>query len=121
MDLYRLALGVLGVWRVTHLLQAEDGPWHLVVRLRRSAGPGFWGELLDCFYCLSLWTGGGFAWVLGRNRRERVLLWPALSAGALILERVLPDAAAYHEEGDHDVLWERATTATAIGIDPPTR
>lgn len=121
MELYRLALGVLGVWRVTHLLQAEDGPWRLVARLRRSAGSGLWGELLDCFYCLSLWTAGGFARALGRDRRERVLLWPALSAGALILERVLPDAAEYVEEGESGVLWERTTTAKPIEIDRPTR
>ena len=55
MKFYWLVLGVLCVWRVTHLLHAEDGPWDLLVRLRRGVGNGFWGGLLDCFYCLSLW------------------------------------------------------------------
>lgn len=54
MRFYWLILGILGVWRITHLLHAEDGPWDLVVRLRRRAGTGFWASLLDCFYCLSL-------------------------------------------------------------------
>ena len=46
MEFYWLVLGILCVWRVTHLLNAEDGPWELVVHLRRLAGPGFWGKLL---------------------------------------------------------------------------
>ena len=41
MSYYWLVLGSLCVWRVTHLLHAEDGPWDLVVRLRRLAGAGF--------------------------------------------------------------------------------
>jgi hypothetical protein len=103
----RLVIAVLGVWRVTHLLQAEDGPWDLVVRLRRRAGPGFWGGLLDCFHCLSLWTGAVFAFAVGRNNRERATLWPALSAGAVLLERITTPPAAYIEDrGDEDVLWE---------------
>lgn len=51
-----VTLSLLCVWRITHLLQAEDGPWDLLVRFRRMAGSGFVGELLDCFYCLSLWV-----------------------------------------------------------------
>ena len=52
---YWLILGVLTVWRITHFLQAEDGPWDIVIRLRRFVGEGLWGRLLDCFYCLSVW------------------------------------------------------------------
>lgn len=84
---YWLLLGILCVWRVTHLLHAEDGPWRLVVRLRQCAGDGFWGELLDCFYCLSLWIAAPLAIVLGSTVRQRALLWPALSAAAILLER----------------------------------
>ncbi len=88
MELYWLVLGVLGVWRLTHLLFAEDGPWEVVIRLRRRAGTGFWGSLLDCFYCLSLWVAAPFALLLGSGWKERLLLWPALSAGAILVERV---------------------------------
>jgi hypothetical protein len=87
-DLYRLVLGVLVVWRVTHLLFAEDGPWDAVIRLRRRAGAGVWGTLLDCFYCLSLWIAAPLALLLGAGWVERLLLWPALSAGAILLERL---------------------------------
>lgn len=88
MTFYWLLLGTLCVWRITHLLSAEDGPWDVVVHVRRRAGTGFWGRLLDCFYCLSLWVAVPFAFFLGDSPSERLLLWPALSAGAILLERL---------------------------------
>jgi hypothetical protein len=71
---YLLILGTLAVWRVTHLLNTEDGPWDLSFRLRRLAGNDFFGGLLDCFYCLSLWTSAPLAYIIGNNFAERVLL-----------------------------------------------
>ncbi|MDO8636358.1 MAG: DUF1360 domain-containing protein [Dehalococcoidia bacterium] len=88
MPFYWLLLGILGVWRVVHLLYAEDGPWDLFVRLRQLAGESFWGKLLDCFYCLSIWIAVPFALLLGDDWKQRLLLWPAISAGAILLERV---------------------------------
>jgi hypothetical protein len=87
MSFYRLALGILGVWRLTHLFQAEDGPCDLMARLRLAAGTGFFGALLDCFGCTSLWVAVPFALCLGDGVAHRLLLWPALSAGAFLLER----------------------------------
>ncbi len=80
-------IGTLFVWRATHLLNAEDGPWQIVVRLRRLAGVGFFGQLMDCFYCLSVWVAAPLALFLGKKWDDRLLLWPALSAGAILLER----------------------------------
>jgi len=94
MEFYWLTLGVLSVWRVTHLLNAEDGPWNLVARLRRRAGTGFWADLLDCFYCLSVWIAVPLAYFIGRSWLERLLLWLALTAGAILLERLVPDRTA---------------------------
>lgn len=88
MDFYRLVIGVLVVWRITHLLVAEDGPWDIVILLRRQAGAGFWGKLLDCFNCLSLWVAAPLALLLGGGWAGRLLLWPALSSGAILLERL---------------------------------
>jgi len=89
MQFYRLVLGVLAVWGITHLLHAEDGPWDLVVHLRRSAGDGFWGKLLDCFYCLScLWVAAPVGIMLGSTWWKRALLWPSLSAGGCLLQRI---------------------------------
>lgn len=89
MRFYWLALGILGVWRITHLFAAEDGPWDTVARLRRLAGAGFWGGLLDCFYCLSLWLSAPLALFIGESWGERLLLWPALSGGAILLDRLI--------------------------------
>ena len=88
MPLAWVPIAILGVWRITHLLAAEDGPFDAVVRLRRAAGDGFWGSLLDCFYCLSLWVALPLAVAVGERWLERALLWPALSAGAILLERL---------------------------------
>ena len=95
-DFYRLLLGVLCVWRVTHLFGAEDGPWDVMVRLRRAAGDGFAGRLLDCFYCLSLWVSIPVAWVIGKVFVERLLMWLAFSAGAIVLERLTQVGDSLH-------------------------
>jgi hypothetical protein len=100
MRFYLLVLGILAVWRLTHLLVAEDGPWDAVVRLRGRAGAGFWGRLLDCFYCLSLWIAAPFALLVGVGWRERLLLWPALSAGAILLERITSPARGAQHGGE---------------------
>jgi hypothetical protein len=88
MQFYWLTLGVLAVWRITHLLQAEDGPWNIVVRFRSLFGNGQIGTLLDCFYCLSLWISIPFALWLGESWEERTLLWLGFSAGAIFVERI---------------------------------
>ncbi len=76
---YWLLLGILGVWRTTHLLHAEDGPWNLLDKLRALMGRTLLGQLFDCFYCLSLWIAAPFALAYGR----RVEGAPAALAGAL--------------------------------------
>lgn len=81
-------LGILAVWRITHLLWAEDGPWDGVVRLRQRAGSGFWGQLMDCFYCLSLWVALPLVLLLAPDWKTLLLAWPALSGGAILLERL---------------------------------
>lgn len=108
-------LGILGVWRITHLLHAEEGPGQVVVKLRRAAGDGVLGQAMDCFQCLSLWIAAPFAVLIGQGWLERTLLWPALSAGAIalevILQRLKPAGVHYFEdepeqEKSHVQLWE---------------
>jgi hypothetical protein len=82
-----LAVGGAAVWRVTHLLHAEDGPWDAFARLRRFVGKGGWGKMLECFYCLSVWVAPPFAAAIGVDWKARLLLWPALSGAAILLER----------------------------------
>ena len=80
---------MLAVWRVTHLFQAEDGPFDLIVRLRQAVGNSFLGSLMDCFYCLSLWVALPPALYLGGTGFEKALQWLALSAGAIIVQNLL--------------------------------
>ena len=84
---YWLTLGILGIWLVTHLVAAEDGPWDSVARVRLTLADSVLGRLFDCFYCLSLWVAAPFAWALGAGLKESVLLWLAMSGGAILLER----------------------------------
>ena len=121
---HRFFLGILSVWRITHLFHAEDGPWDLVVRLRRRAGEGFWGQLLDCFYCLSVWVAAPLALLLGDGLSERILLWPALSAGAILLERITgpgyddsPAPFLEDSEDEHAMLWQKEVSGRHDGPD----
>lgn len=102
-------IGALAVWRVTHLLHAEDGPGEVFLRLRDAAGDGFFGRLLGCFYCLSLWVALPVAPWLAAGWVDRGLTWLALSAAAILLHRLVPPpAAAWVEDppapGAPDVL-----------------
>jgi hypothetical protein len=102
MNVFEFVLAVLALWRVTHLISAEDGPFNAIARLRKAAGRGFWGSLLDCFYCLSLWIAIPLALWLGSSWKQRVIVWLALSAAAILInriaDRIAPDAPIYFEE-----------------------
>jgi len=82
------AVASLATWRVTHLLAEEDGPAEAMVRLRLRAGESWAGELLDCFYCLSIWVAAPIAAVTAPRRRDVPLTWLALSGVACLLEQV---------------------------------
>ncbi len=81
-------VSVLAVWRVTHLLVVEDGPWNVFERIRNGGKAIGLERLLLCFYCASVWVAVPFALIVTRDWRALVLLIPALSGGAILLERV---------------------------------
>ena len=83
----RFAVASLATWRIAHLLAYEDGPGHLLVRLRAWLSHSFWGKLMDCFNCLSLWVALLFAPVVTFRLPEAALIWVALSGAACLLER----------------------------------
>jgi len=105
-----LAVGAAAVWRISHLLHAEDGPWDILARLRKLAGNGALGKMLDCFYCVSVWVALPMALALSAAWKERLLLWPALSGAAILLERATTRPqqtaawAVVHEETEQPVL-----------------
>ena len=92
-------LCTLAVWRISHLLAQEDGPFDVVFRLRSKVGQGFFGTLLDCFLCLSLWVALPFAVLSGDTLIDRIVAWLALSGGASILFLVTGRKAESHHGG----------------------
>lgn len=102
MDKFYFVIVCLAVWRLTHLLSKEDGPWDIIYKLRKAAGAGFFGSLLDCFYCLSIWIALPFGLWLGLFWWQKILYWLAASGAACLLEQAttnkknnMPD---YHED-----------------------
>jgi hypothetical protein len=87
-DWFWLVNSALAVWRLTHLLAAEDGPWDVIVRFRRRLGTGVWGRLMDCFECLSLWISIPFALLLADGLTKRLIIWLSLSGAACLAERL---------------------------------
>lgn len=95
-----LLLLTLATWRMTHLLVYEDGPWHLVARLRYALGVRYdahshayadtmFGKLLLCVWCASLWVGVALTllYLLLPPWLWQSVSFPlAFSAGACLLE-----------------------------------
>ena len=79
---------VVVVWRLTHLISAEDGPFDLIIKFRKLLGNSFLGGLMDCFYCLSIWIGLLAACYAGSNLQEIFLLTLYYSGVSIMLERL---------------------------------
>lgn len=64
----------LATWRVSHLVTQEDGPFDIFIIVREKIGriehdddgqvvmipETFFGKLLSCVWCLSVWIATGF-------------------------------------------------------------
>ncbi|HEU5048414.1 MAG TPA: DUF1360 domain-containing protein [Rickettsiales bacterium] len=81
-------LCALAVWRLSHFLVAEDGPWDIVIRLRASLGNSMMGQIMDCFYCTSIWIAIPFTLLIARSFISGFILWLALSGAACLLEQM---------------------------------
>lgn len=94
---FLLALIVLTTWRVTHLITDDQIP--LIARPRewivRRNPDGALAYLVECTYCVSVYTGAlaAFAlWALaGVSSTEAWFAWPALGATTVALEKGLGD------------------------------
>ena len=96
-ELEKYLILVVAVWRLTHLFSAEDGPFDLIIKLRKALGSSFLGKLMDCFYCLSLWVAAPLAPFVGRGALEAVFVWLALSGAACLLERATAAPVTFHQ------------------------
>jgi hypothetical protein len=88
---FLLTIALLATWRLSHLLANEDGPGAIIFRLRAHLGTSFFGALIDCFGCVSIWVAVPFAFFVTRQPLELVVVWLALSGGAMLLERLNPE------------------------------
>lgn len=96
---FGFVVALLATWRLCHLVAHEDGPFDVIVRLRRRAGQGQWGRLMDCPYCLSLWFAVPFAFWLGRGGTHVAVLWLGLSGGSCLVEHVAAVLRAHARPG----------------------
>jgi Protein of unknown function (DUF1360) len=96
----RFVVAALAAWRLTHLIAKEDGPADVIVRVRARLGDGIAGQLLDCFYCLSLWVAAPMALMVCRDPLEWLVTWIALSGAACLFERMTDDDAQRKAVGD---------------------
>jgi len=101
--IFYFVLSILAVWRITHLFGKEDGPFDIIFLIRKKAGAGFFGSLLDCFYCLSIWIALPFGIWLGTTLWLKILVWLALSGAACLLEQATTKnnsdkTPTYHED-----------------------
>lgn len=78
---------ILAVWRLTHLIQAEDGPFDVIFHIRKFVGDGFFGKLMDCFYCVSVWVAFVPAFYYGIGIYKMILCL-SFSGGAILLEKL---------------------------------
>jgi hypothetical protein len=99
--IFRFFLAALAAWRLAFLIAREDGPWRLFARLRERLTPGILGELFSCVKCLGFWFSIPFAFFVGGNWVELVIIWLALSGvTALIDEWTRPPFEWKEDEGD---------------------
>ena len=112
---FQFAIAVLATWRLAHLVAHEDGPFDAVVAVRRFAGSGKFGRLMDCPYCLSLWIAAPFAWYMADELVFGVMLWLAISGGACLLERAV--AAREFRDGAVDIASAASEAGPASSAD----
>lgn len=105
----RFVVAILATWRLTHLLAKEDGPWDIFVRIRDRLGEGFWGSLMDCFKCLSIWIAAPLAFFVGGSVIEIIVSWLAISGGAILLEEHIREPFEFELGGEEDGMLRPET------------
>jgi hypothetical protein len=93
MTMFLVVMSMLAVWRVTHMLQNEDGPDAIFARLQAWAARqpekiGSFPQGFLCFNCLSVWISFLPALALQNSLHEFFIYLFAISAGAMIIDTV---------------------------------
>ena len=94
---------ILACWRLTSLLVQENGPFKIFAKFRHLIGvkivkgsstpygTNVVAEMMSCLWCCSMWVGATLiiAYVFDPALTVLASLPFALSAGAIIVERIL--------------------------------
>jgi len=87
-EIVKYLVFVIVVWRLTHFITSEDGPFDIIIKLRKLLGNTLFGKLMDCFYCLSIWFGLACALYAGNNIIEIIILCIYYSGSAILIEKL---------------------------------
>jgi hypothetical protein len=87
-------LALLGVYRLSHMIAIEDGPFDAFAEMRGKAGQRHWiGRGLHCPLCISFWLALGMAGGLVLSGLVFWgliwLIWLGLAGGCLVIHRLL--------------------------------
>jgi hypothetical protein len=87
-------LALLGVYRLSHMIAMEDGPFDAFAELRDRVGQGNWiGRGLHCPLCLSFWLSlcmvGWLGFVGLLLPPYNLISWLGLAGGCLVLHKLL--------------------------------
>jgi hypothetical protein len=82
MTVFEMAITVLAIWRLSHMLRSESGPWDVFIRIREKLGDSMPGRAMDCCACSSIWLSP----IVFVPLIVRILL--ALSALAMFTEKI---------------------------------
>lgn len=93
-----LALCWLAVWRLTALLCYEEGPFKLVVWLRKLLAQIGLGQLVVCFHCSAFWVSLGMVSVFFQWTYNTPVVILAVAGAASITERWLGGDQAEERE-----------------------
>lgn len=93
MEAVVVTLSVVAVWRLTHMLQHEEGPLGVFSRLQAwvASLPDVEGGLnrgFFCFWCLSMWVSLPFAIFLSHSLGSFIVVWLGLSGGAVLINSI---------------------------------
>lgn len=109
-DVFHFVLAALATWRISFLLAREEGPWRVMVQLRRAAGDGVVSRLLKCVKCVSLWVAVPLAFFVGGNWIELAVVWLALSGVASLIDEATRPPFEWQETGDDELLRKKKGT-----------
>lgn len=95
MTITEFILAVFAVWRVTYMLQVEDGPMAVFTRLqawimKRPDKVGGINQGFFCFYCLSVWVSLPITLLIMHNHNWKsfIVYWLAVSTGAILVNKL---------------------------------